>query len=447
MADRIKPRRLKGFEDRGPERVFEEQRALRSARALLHRYGYAPVRTPSLEYEEVLLGKGSQETDHQLYAFPDPGGRRVGLRFDLTVPLARFVAQHVGELGTPMRLYQEGRVWRGENTQRGRSREFGQLDFDIIGADSAAADAEIVLVVHDLLSEVVGRPFAIRLNSRALLDGALESLGLLEGRIQILRSLDKLGKIGPARVIDELVRTGVADKAGATELLEVVSPRGGLRATLDGVADRMRASGRGVEGVTRLSEVGDVLEAVDLSSVGRVVLDTSIARGLDYYTGIVLEVTLDELPSIGSVCSGGRYDDLVQAYSGQRLPGVGASLGVDRLLDALEELGGIPANRIPAEVLIAFFGSERRAEYQVLARRLRNQGIAVEVFPEPKKLVRQLRYADRCGHDLVVIVGDEEWSHGRAQVKRLRDGQRFLFDLRELPAEIRRLLGSESGAR
>jgi histidyl-tRNA synthetase len=435
----IQPRTLKGFRDYLPQTMLARERVIDTARRVFRSYGFSPIDTPALEYLDILLGKGGAETDKQLYRFQDHGGRDVGLRFDLTVPLARFAAQHIGELGTPFKRYHIATVWRGENTQRGRYREFMQCDFDTIGAKSIAADAEAVLVVHDLLNAIGFERFTICVNNRMVLTGLLESIGLAARAPDVLRALDKLAKIGPQRVVEEIQQTAGASLEEATRVVEMVQLSGPNETIIAQLRPLVSGSERGQEGVARL---GELLSAVTAAGVPaqRLKLDVSIARGLDYYTGTVLETTLDELPTIGSVCSGGRYDNLAELYTNQQLPGIGGSLGLDRLLAAMEELGMVEASQTPAQVFIAFFDPAHLGDYFHLASELRSAGLATEVFPEPSKLGKQLQYADRKGFRIAVIAGEREFAAGECQIKDLASAESITVATTELVAEVGRIL-------
>ena len=416
---RITPRTLKGFRDYLPEAMIPRERLIDTARRVYRSYGFSPIDTPALEYLEILAGKGSEETDKQLYKFKDHGGRDVGLRFDLTVPLARFAAQHINELGTPFKRYHIATVWRGENTQRGRYREFMQCDFDTIGTRSTAADIETTLVIHDLMRAIGFEDFTIRLNNRMVLTGLLEQLGLIDRATAVLRVLDKLGKIGPEAVADELISVAKTTPEQAKQIVRLSEISGSNDEILRQVDPLVSGSQTGKEGVAKLHEVLAGVAAAGVSE-SRVRLDVSIARGLDYYTGTIFETYLDALPSIGSVCSGGRYDNLAELFTAQELPGIGASLGLDRLLAAMEELGMIEKVATLAPVFIPYFDASRLHDYLKLAAALRAAGIGVEIFPEPKKLGQQLKYADRRGFRVALIAGGNEFAAGTIQVKDLQ---------------------------
>jgi histidyl-tRNA synthetase len=435
MSSRIQPRTLKGFRDYLPQAMLARERIIDIARRVFRSYGFSPIDTPALEYLEILLGKGGAETDKQLYRFQDHGGRDVGLRFDLTVPLARFAAQHIQELGTPFKRYHIAPVWRGENTQRGRFREFMQCDFDTIGTTSVAADAETVLVVYDLLRSIGFERFTIRINNRLVLSGLLETLDLASQAPAVLRALDKLTKVGPQRVSEEIQQAAGASAVQAQQVVDLVQLAGTNEQILAQLRPLVMNSERGREGVDRLGEMLAVVKAAGLPEA-RLWLDVSIARGLDYYTGTVLETTLDDLPTIGSICSGGRYDNLAELYTSQRLPGIGASLGLDRLLAAMEELHLIDSAQTPAQVFIPYFDATRLGDYLRLAAQLRAAGLAVEVYPEPAKLGKQLQYADRKGFRVAIIAGEREFAAGECQLKDLKTTQSTTAPLADNAAAI-----------
>jgi len=444
---RIEPRTLKGFRDFLPEAMIPRERIIDTARRVFRSYGFAPIDTPALEYLDVLLGKGSDETDRQLYRFQDHGGRDVGMRFDLTVPLARFAAQHIGELGTPFKRYHIAAVWRGENTQRGRYREFMQCDFDTIGTSSVVADIETALVIHDLLVAIGFSRFTMRLNNRKILTGLLEKLELADRAVAVLRILDKLGKIGPVKVGDELVAAGASDQQAA-DVLALATLSGDNDHVIAQLGPMLRGSAIGEQGLSELQQVAAGAKAGGVPDE-RLQLDVSIARGLDYYTGTVYETLLDELPGIGSICSGGRYDNLAQLFTKQELPGVGASLGLDRLLAAMEELSLIEKVHTPAEVFLAYFDEQRLHDYLALAARLRSAGINVELHCEARRLGQQLKYADRRGFRVALIAGENEWAENRCQVKDLASGATrdasLANDAAEVIAAVREILATDSG--
>jgi histidyl-tRNA synthetase len=442
-APRIEPRTLKGFRDYLPEAMLPREWLIDTARRVYRSYGFSPIDTPALEYLDILTGKGSDETDKQLYKFQDHGERWVGMRFDLTVPLARFVAQHIGQLGTPFKRYHIAAVWRGENTQRGRFREFMQCDFDTIGTKALSADIESTLVIHDLFQALEVPDFTIHVNNRQVLTGLLERFELAEHSGPMLRALDKLGKVGRDRVAQEMIGVAGATPEQADNVLRLSEISGTNDHILSELAQLVHGSEKGEEGVAKLA---DLVAAVAAAGVDpqRVHVAPSIARGLDYYTGTVFETFLDRLPGIGSVCSGGRYDNLAGLYTKQELPGIGASLGLDRLLAALEELQLVHKTRTPAPVFLPFFDPQRLHDYLRLAAAIRRQGVGVEFYPEPKKLPQQLKYADRRGFALAIIAGANEWAAGTCQIKDLATGLSTSVALADVPSVVAARLREKS---
>jgi histidyl-tRNA synthetase len=422
----IEPRTLKGFRDHLPPQALAREGILDIARRVYRSYGFVPIDTPALEYLEILTGKGSDETDKQLYRFTDHGGREVGMRFDLTIPLARFAAQHIGTLGIPFKRYHMATVWRGENTQRGRYREFMQCDFDTIGTTSALADLETVLVVHDLLSAIGLESFTIRVNDRRVLSGILERLGLADRSTVVLRALDKLGKVSPEGVAAELAGHGIGAGASA-DLLQLASLTGPADAVLAAIEPLAGGTAPGRAGIDALRALLDGAGQAGVPA-GRIVIDPSIARGLDYYTGLVLESFLDELPALGSICSGGRYDNLAGLYTKQHLPGIGASLGIDRLLAGLEELGRLETRETAADVFLVYFDEAHRGDYLRIAAALRRAGMAVEMAAEPKRVGQQLKVASKKGFPLALVIGSDEFTAGTAQCKRMQSQHSTVID-------------------
>ncbi|MGC1273011.1 MAG: histidine--tRNA ligase [Planctomycetaceae bacterium] len=440
MTDKlIKPQTLKGFRDFLPAAALTRERLVDTAKRVYRNFGYAPIDTPALEYTEILLGKGGDETDKQMFRFEDAGGRDVAMRFDLTIPFARFAAQHSQELGLPFKRYHVGTVWRGERPQKGRFREFVQCDFDTIGTDSPASDAETLLVIHDLLVSLGFERFSIRINHRGVLNGLLEKLGAGDRGPSVLRALDKLAKAGREAVVLELVEVAGLSTEAAEAVLTFSERTGPPKEILSEIAKELDGVGAAARGIETLRLLLDAAEASGVPA-SRLRLDLSIARGLDYYTGTIYETFLDDLPGIGSVCSGGRYDNLAGLFTKLPLPGVGASLGVDRLLAAMEELGLVAGAATPAEVLVTQFEPGRTTDYVAVASRLRRQGIAVEVYPETKKVGKQLEYANRKGHRLVLIAGPDEFTAGTWQVKTLATGEQQTVADAELVDAVQQLL-------
>jgi histidyl-tRNA synthetase len=444
----ITPRTLKGFRDYLPEQMIPRERIIATAQRVYRSYGFSPIDTPALEYLEILAGKGGEESDKQMYRFTDHGGREVGMRFDLTVPLARFAAQHFAELGTPFKRYHIATVWRGENTQRGRYREFMQCDFDTIGTLSVVADIETALVIHDLLRAIGFAEFTIHVNNRMVLNGLLSKLGLAEKSRQVLIALDKVHKIGPEKAAEEMAATAGATQQQAAQLLNLAQIRGSHDQVLAQLKAAVAGNELGEAGVERLAQIVAGVAAAGMPS-NALVIDAVIARGLDYYTGTIYETFLNALPDLGSICSGGRYDNLAGLYTNQQLPGIGASLGLDRLLAGMEELGMLPKVLTPAEIFIPYFDENRLHEYLHLAAKLRAAGFGVEVYPEAKKLGQQLKYADRRGFRVALVAGENEFAAGTIQIKNLTTATSETVPLTdgavELIAALRRLLASNGG--
>jgi histidyl-tRNA synthetase len=455
VADLIQPRTLKGFRDYLPELMIPRERLREQARTVFRSYGFAPIDTPCLEYAEILLGKGGEESDKLIYRFTDHGGRDVALRFDLTVPFARFAAQHIGQLGMPFKRYHMGPVWRGENTAHGRFREFWQCDFDSIGTTANAADIEIALVIHDLIAALGFERFEIRINNRLVLNGLLEQLvlaGLMDKNVlprmpQALRALDKLPKVGRDAVRAEIVENAQISADQASLILDLAEMRGSNTEILDHLKKEYgSANDKTREGITRIRELLDVATAAGVPTE-RLKLDLSIARGLDYYTGTVYETFLTDLPSIGSVCSGGRYDNLAGLYTKQSLPGVGASLGLDRLLAGMEELQMLRKVSTTAAVLIVQFSADRLGEYERMGRTLRASGIGTEVYPEPKKISQQLQYAERRGFKAALIAGPDEFARQVWKVKDLARREESTLAAEGVAATIGEIIGrSDAGS-
>jgi len=437
VSDLIEPRTLRGFRDFLPEVMLVRERLMETARGVFRSYGFSPIDTPALEYAEILTGKGGDESDKQLFRFKDSGDRDVAMRFDLTVPLARFAAQHSSALGMPFKRYHIAPVWRGENTQRGRYREFIQCDFDTIGTESNAADIETLLVIHDLLIALGFERFTIRVNHRLILNGVLDALGLKDKSVGVLRTIDKLPKIGEAAVLAELVEKIGATAEQATQILFTVGPK----TDLDSLASTFAGNESVMQGVGRLRQLFSAAETAGIPR-DRIELDVSIARGLDYYTGTIYETFLTDLPSIGSICSGGRYDNLAGLFTKEKLPGVGASLGLDRLIAAMEELKLLGASATGAPVLMTQFDTERLGDYLRVARLLRAAGIGTEVFPDAKKLGKQLQYADRKGFQIALIAGSDEFAKGVWQIKVLKDGSTSTIAEADLVGTLRSLLSA-----
>ena len=434
----ISPRVLKGFRDILPESELVRRTLTSQLESAFRRFGYVPIDTPTLEYTEVLLGKGGGETDKQVFRFTDHGGRDVSMRFDLTVPFARYMAAHLPELYTPFRRYHIGKAWRGENTQRGRYREFVQCDFDIVGVDSASADADTLLTAIEAFRVLGVDRVRLHVAHRGLLNRFLAELGCADRSEDILRTVDKLRKVGREKTEADLGSLVGADAAG--RISEYITAEG----PANEVVDRLETLAGGPAEDTE--RIRTVLSALEEAGAGdSVIYDPSITRGLDYYTGLVFETFLQDLPEIGSVCSGGRYNDLASLYTKQELPGVGGSVGLDRLLAALDQLEQGPEAIRACDVLVFCFDQSLLGYYHRIAGGLRDAGFSAEVYPEAKKLGQQFSYAEKKGIPIAVICGPDEKESGMINCKDLRNRESFeAAGMPEVIKEISMRLGVQS---
>ena len=427
------------------------QRMLDTIRRNYERFGFLPVETPVFELSEVLLTKSGGETERQVYFAQSTGALEKGseglpelaLRFDLTVPLARYVAEHEHELAFPFRRYQIQRVYRGERAQRGRFREFYQCDIDVVGKDALSIrfDAEILAVIHAVFSELGIGDFTIQLNNRKLMRGFFEGLGIADGsrQMDVLREVDKLDKRGADQVRDTLTGEGFGLSAETVgRILDFVAVRStGHQDALAQLQRLGRGSDTFNQGIAELREVLELVHALGVPE-SDYCLNLSIARGLDYYTGTVYETQLDGYQQIGSICSGGRYDDLASHYSKSKLPGVGISIGLTRLFWQLREAGLIAgADESSVQAMVALMEDNQLAESLDIARKLRAGGINTEVQMEPKKLGKQFQYASRAGIRFVVLAGEDELKRGVVTVKDLAREQQFETTRDQLASTLR----------
>ena len=444
----IQPKTPPGVMELLPREQVAFQRFLDTIRQGYERFGFLPIETPVFELAEVLLTKSGGETEKQVYFVQSTGALQQGkrpelaLRFDLTVPLARYVAEHEHALAFPFRRYQMQRVYRGERNQKGRFREFYQCDIDVIGKDTLplAFDAEIPAVIHHVFTALDVGGFTIRINNRKIVQGLLEAKSVVdpEARMAALREIDRLPKVGPEPVRTALraAPIGLSEEAAA-EILSLAGPVGSqdrLIADLRALADRS-GTPRLTEGVEELAAVVAGMRALGVPDAN-FTIDLSITRGLDYYTGTVYETFLNDYPGIGSVCSGGRYDDLASHYTKSKLPGVGISIGATRLFYQLREAGLIkPAST--GAVLVTQLDPALTADYYRLAAELRAAGIATEIHLEPAKIARQLKYADRAGIRFAVLMGSDEAARGTVTVKDLDAGGQEEVARPDLAAHLR----------
>ena len=431
----IKPHTLSGFMELLPQPQLQMEAIMEVLRRTYGLYGFTPLDTPAIEAADVLLAKGGGETEKQIYRF-QKGDSDLALRFDLTVPLAKYVALHYGELSFPFRRYQIGKVYRGERAQRGRFREFYQADIDVIGDGKLdiSNEAEIPSIIYKTFSQMGLRRFQIRVNNRKILNGFYAMLGLSEQSGDIMRTVDKLDKIGAEKVRTLLVEEcGLADES-ADEILRFIAIRGTnaeVLTALEGYRGRNEVFDLGLD---ELTAVVKYLGAFGVPEENFAV-DLTIARGLDYYTGTVYETTLLDHPEIGSVCSGGRYDNLAEYYTDRALPGVGISIGLTRLFYVLGEQGMLnPArNTAPADVLVLPMTDDLTQAVRT-ATLLRDAGIRTQLYCEQKKFKAKIQYADKLSIPYVLFLGEDEIASGTASVKCLATGEQTSVSVAELPA-------------
>ena len=413
----IEPRVLKGFRDSLPQQEIVRQKLMARVQQIFRSFGFVPIDTPALEYTEVLLGKGGGETDKQMFRFTDNGGRDVAMRFDLTVPLARYVAANYSQLSFPFKRYHISKVWRGEKPQKGRYREFWQCDFDMVGVDNAQSDFEILLLIRTCLSEMKVGAFKVSVSHRGLLNRFLSGLGMESKSAEVLRAIDKLNKIGVDGVREILAEEGL-DEACIEKVLSFISiPRESFGATLDILKDMFGVCPE----IERLDAIYGMMKACAIE--GDFILDTSITRGLDYYTGIVYETLLTDMPQIGSICSGGRYNNLAGLYTKENLPGVGSCIGIDRLLAALEELKSpIVTDSSYADVMVMGLKDDP-AWSESVAMKLRAMGLRADSYVGEKGPGQQFAYAEKNGIPYVVTgqTGDS-FSVKEIATRKVTDG-------------------------
>ena len=434
---KMTPRTLSGFMELLPQPQQQMERMMDILRRTYSLYGFTPLDTPVIEASEVLLAKGGGETEKQIYRF-QKGDADLALRFDLTVPLAKYVALHYNDLSFPFRRYQIGKVYRGERDQRGRLREFYQADIDIIGDGKLdiTNEAEIPAIIYQTFTSLGLKRFQIRVNNRKILNGFYAMLGLTEQSGDIMRTVDKLDKIGA-----EKVRTLLVDECGvsaesAGEILKFIAITGGNEQVLAALESYRGRNEVFDEGLDQLNTVVKYLSAFGVPAENFAV-DLTIARGLDYYTGTVYETTLLDHPEIGSVCSGGRYDNLAEYYTDRQLPGVGISIGLTRLFYVLGEQGLLNPDlpTAPADVLILPMTAELSPAV-TLATRLRAAGIRTQLYTEQRKFKAKMSYADKLGVPYVVFLGDDEIAGNVVACKDMTSGEQTTLPFEETLALI-----------
>ena len=408
----IEPKILKGFRDSLPEQEIRKKKMFSGLEETFASFGFVPIDTPVLEYTDVLLGKGGGETDKQVYSFKDNGERDVAMRFDLTVPLARFITANKSNILFPFKRYHISKVWRGENTQRGRYREFYQCDFDIVGSDSASADTEILIMMKTSLEKLGIADFKIYLSNRGILNKFLEINNIRDKSVEILRIIDKLAKIGEEKV-KELLKESTG-KDNYSKILDFIKPESCFDKTLEKLITLCNGENSETE---RLKIIYKALKENGIEDY--YILDPTITRGLDYYTGLVFETFLDGKRDVGSVLSGGRYNNLASLYTNEQIPGIGASIGIDRLIAALEESENNKKQQAMCDCIIFNIDDDLIGLFHKTAGEIREKGISCEVYPENKKLNKQFAYAEKKNIPAGVIIGKDEKESGTITVKDL----------------------------
>jgi len=412
--DKSKLQPLKGFRDFLPEKMIIRNEAIRRLKSVFHKYGFEELQTPSVEYQEVLLGKYGEEAEKLIYLFKDPGGRDVGLRYDLTVPLARVAASNLN-LTLPFKRFQIQPVWRAENTQKGRYREVYQCDVDTIGSSSPISDAEILAVVHDTLKILEFPEFTIRVNSRGVLFSSMEKAGLAKDKwLTTIQTIDKLDKKEKSEVEKELSEKGL-DNEQISNIFIVLED---------------------AEPDDYLKKVFEIVQSMKLDQ-DHIIFDPRLARGLDYYTGPIFETVVTE-PKIGSITGGGRYDKLMKSLGGPDLPAVGTTIGLDRAVDVIEDLGlwkNIPSTN--SQVLVTIFSPELENNSLSVTEKLREKGINTEVYLNTNvRLDKQLKYADKKGIKWLIVIGPEEVEKNTVILKNLETGHQEDIKLDDVVPKI-----------
>ena len=444
--DMIKPRTLSGFMELLPGKQIQFERMAEILRQTYASYGFAPLDTPVLEDAQILLAKGGGETEKQIYRF-QKGDSDLAMRFDLTVPLAKYVALHYSDLAFPFRRFQISKVYRGERAQRGRFREFYQADIDIIGDGKLDIlnEAEIPSIIYKVFRGFGLTRFQIHVNNRKILNGFYAMLGLSRQSGDIMRTVDKLDKIGPEKVRAMLLEDCGLSDAQADEILKFIAIRGTnaeVIAALEGYAGRDETFDLGLG---ELKTVTANLTAFGVAEENFAV-DLTIARGLDYYTGTVYETFLLDHPELGSVCSGGRYDNLAGYYIEKQLPGVGISIGLTRLFYVLDEQGllnpALPS--APADALVLPMTADP-APAIALAEQLRSQGLRVQLYGEQKKFKQKMSYADKLGVPFAVLLGEDEIAQGKCSVKNMKTGEQVALTATEAADHIKDCLAAGNG--
>ncbi|MBO4697220.1 MAG: histidine--tRNA ligase [Lachnospiraceae bacterium] len=437
MSNKTQPRILPGFMELLPEDQIQFNRMYDTIRRVYERYGFLPLDTPTIELSEVLLAKAGGETEKQIYRF-EKGDSDLSLRFDLTVPLARYVAQHFPDLAFPFKRYQMSKVFRGERPQKGRFREFYQCDIDVIGSESLdlVYDAEMPAIIYEVFRELDFGAFTIRMNNRKVLNGFFAELGYSDKIGDILRTIDKLEKVGSDAVKAELAEFGVSEE-DSLKILSFIAIKGDNDEVLAALEAQEIANEQYREGVSELKSVIGYLRRFGVAEEA-FRIDLTIARGLDYYTGTVYETMLNDYPSMGSVCSGGRYDNLTEYYTDQKLPGIGISIGLTRLFYQLRENGIVKSGSSSiARCIVIPMGEDDMNSAIAAAAVLRGEGIPADVYYQQKGMKQKMKYAARLGVPYAAIIGESERESGSVMLKNMETGEQESVPVSGLAAKVR----------
>ena len=422
------PRTLPGFMELLPNEQILFEQMKNKIEKVYQRFGFLPLDTPILELSEILLAKAGGETEKQIYRF-EKGDTDISMRFDLTVPLAKYVAKNYGNLSFPFRRYQIGKVYRGERAQKGRFREFYQCDIDIIGDGelSILNDAEIPSVIYQLIKELGFNDFTICINNRKILNGLFEDMSQTDNATEILRIIDKIDKIGVEAVCEELEKLGI-EKHKINQIIEFIKIEGTTDEKLQKLQDLNIQTDNFKKGLEELSQVVKYIRVFGVPD-SNFKVDLTIARGLDYYTGTVYETFLNDYRELGSVCSGGRYENLAEYYTDKKLPGVGISIGLTRLFYKLNELGLIKAEKYSmADILIVPMTENLEVPIR-LANSLRELNINTEIYLNDKKLKAKMKYADKLKIPYVIVMGDDEINSNKVKIKNMETGEELEANL------------------
>jgi len=440
MKKNIKPQTLKGFRDFLPEEMKLREYVINTFKKVFERYGYEPLETPALEYTDLMLGISGEEAEKQFFRFKDQGGRDVMMRFEVMVPMCRVIAQYKQKIVFPFKRYQIQRCWRAEKPQKGRLREFTQCDADIIGSSSMMADAEFIQMGIEAMKEFGFKNFVTRINNRKFLNGMVKLVNV-DSRLfyGICMSLDKLRKIGIENVKKELIEKRGISPNTAGQILKIISTKGKNERLIKIFKKKMANVPEAQEGLAEIEKILDYLKTVGIEEK-YYRFDPSIARGLAHYTGPIWEVEVIE-GGVGSVAGCGRYDNIIGQYLGgkEKIPATGGSFGIERMMQILKDRKMVSMPKSYAKVLVTLFDKNLAKESIKIAAKLRKAGIAAILYPEPVRLDKQLKYADRKGIPLVVIIGPDEIKKGEMTVKDLRTGKQkklLINDLNRLKTDI-----------